>query len=64
MGKLLVLLGLALAGLGLLIMAGLPIGRLPGDLYYKREHFTFYVPITTSIVLSILLTLIFSLFRR
>jgi hypothetical protein len=64
MGKLLVLVGLGLAGLGLLMMAGLPLGRLPGDIYLKREHFTVYLPITTSILLSIILTLIFSLFRR
>ena len=64
MGKVLVLLGLGLAALGLLMMAGLPIGRLPGDIYFKRDHFTFYLPITTSIILSLILTLIVSLFRR
>ena len=64
MGKLLVLVGLVLAGLGLLIMAGLPLGRLPGDIYLKRENFTVYLPITTSILLSIVLTVILSLFRR
>jgi hypothetical protein len=64
MGKLLVLVGLCLAGLGLLIMAGLPLGRLPGDIYLKRENFTVYLPITTSILLSIVLTVILSLFRR
>ena len=64
MGKLLVLLGLGIAGLGLLMMIGVPIGRLPGDIYVKRDHVSFYFPITTSILLSIILTLIFSLFRR
>jgi hypothetical protein len=63
-GRLLVLLGLGLAGLGALIMLGLPIGRLPGDIYIKRQNFTFYFPVATSIVLSIILTLILSLFRR
>jgi hypothetical protein len=64
MGKLLVLAGLAIAALGLLIMLGLPIGRLPGDIAVKRDNFSFYFPITTSIILSIILTLILTLFRR
>ena len=58
MGKVLVFLGLGIAGLGLLIMLGLPIGRLPGDIYVKRDGFSFYFPLTTSIVLSVVLTLL------
>ena len=53
MGKLLLLVGLAIAGGGLLMMLGLPLGRLPGDVAIKRDHFSFYFPITTSIILSI-----------
>ena len=64
MGKILVFLGLGIAGLGLLIMLGLPIGRLPGDLYVKRDGFSFYFPVASSIVISIILTLIFSFLRR
>jgi hypothetical protein len=64
LGKLLLLVGLAIAGMGLLMMVGLPLGRLPGDIAIKRDHFSFYFPITTSIILSIILTLIFSFFRR
>ena len=64
MGRLLVFLGLGIAALGLLIMLGLPIGRLPGDIYVKRGNFSFYFPLTTSIILSIILTLILALFRR
>jgi len=64
MGKLLVVVGLAIAALGLLIIFGLPLGRLPGDIYVRRGNFAFYLPLTTSIVLSILLTLILALFRR
>ena len=64
MGKLLVLLGLGIAGLGVLIMLGLPLGRLPGDIAFKRDNFSFYFPITTSIILSIILTLVLTLFRR
>jgi len=63
-GKILVLVGLGIAGLGLLMMLGLPIGRLPGDIYVKRDGFSFYFPLTTSIVLSIVLTLLFAFFRR
>ena len=64
MGKTLVLIGLAIAGLGLLIVLGVPFGRLPGDIYVRRGNFTFYFPLATSIVLSILLTLILAYFRR
>ena len=64
LGKALVLIGLVIAGLGLLIMAGLPIGRLPGDFYVKRGSFSFYFPLATSIILSILLTLLLAFFRR
>ena len=64
MGKLLVFLGLGIAGLGLLMMLGVPIGRLPGDIYVKRDGFSFYFPLTTSIILSIVLTLVFAFFRR
>jgi uncharacterized protein HemY len=64
MGKLLVVIGLAIAALGVAIMLGVPLGRLPGDIAVRRGHVSFYFPVVTSIVLSILLTLIFSLFRR
>ena len=45
-------------------MLGVPIGRLPGDFYVRRGNVSFYFPLATSIVLSIVLTLIFTLFRR
>ena len=64
MGKLLVVAGLIIAGVGLLVMVGLPIGRLPGDITVKRGNFTFYFPLATSILASILLTLLLSLLRR
>jgi uncharacterized protein HemY len=63
-GKLLVVAGLVIAGLGLLMMLGLPLGRLPGDFAVRRGNFSFYFPLATSIILSILLTLLFSIFRR
>ena len=64
MGKLLVVVGLVIAGVGLLVMLGVPVGRLPGDITVKRGSFTFYFPLATSIVASILLTLLLSLLRR
>jgi len=64
MGRLLVLIGLAIAGLGLVIMLGVPLGRLPGDFAVRRGNFSFYFPLATSIILSIILTLLFALFRR
>jgi len=64
LGKTLVLIGLAVAALGVLMMLGLPLGRLPGDIYVRRGSFSFYFPLTTSVVLSIILTLIFAFLRR
>jgi Protein of unknown function (DUF2905) len=63
-GKILLLVGLVIAGIGLLIMAGVPFGRLPGDIVIRRGSGTFYFPIVTSIVLSIILTLVLALLRR
>jgi len=63
-GKTLVLIGLAIAALGLVMMFGVPLFRLPGDIVVKRGNFSFYFPLATSIVLSILLTVLFALFRR
>jgi NADH:ubiquinone oxidoreductase subunit 6 (subunit J) len=64
MGKLLVIVGAVVMGVGLLVMMGLPIGRLPGDFTIKRGNATFYFPLATSILASIILTLLLSLLRR
>jgi hypothetical protein len=64
MGKLLVVVGLAIAAIGLAMMLGVPFGRLPGDVYLRRGNVSFYFPLATCIVLSILLTLLLSFFRR
>ena len=64
MGRLLIIVGLLIAGIGLLITLGLPIGRLPGDFTVRRGNFTFYFPLATSIIASIVLTLIFMFFAR
>jgi hypothetical protein len=64
MGRTLVLVGLGIAALGILVMLGVPLGRLPGDFYVRRGSVSFYFPLTTSIVVSILLTLVLAFFRR
>jgi len=64
MGKLLVYLGLGITLLGILVMLGVPFGRLPGDIVVRRGNFSFYFPLVTSIIISILLTLILSLLRK
>ena len=64
MGKILLIAGLIIAGVGLLIMAGAPIGRLPGDVTLRRGNFTFYFPVVTSIIISIVLTIVLALLRR
>jgi len=64
MGKTLVFVGLGIAALGLVMMLGVPLGRLPGDFYVRRGNFSFYFPLATSIILSIVLTLLLVRFRR
>lgn len=67
LGKLLVFFGVVLLAVGLALTVGRAIpwlGRLPGDVHIKREHFTFYFPVVTSILVSIALTLLLWLWRR
>jgi uncharacterized protein HemY len=64
LGRLLIIVGLLIAGAGLLITLGVPIGRLPGDITIRRGNFTFYFPLATSIVASVVLTLLFMLLTR
>lgn len=67
-GKILVFFGLLIAFFGIiLIFAGrmhLPIGRLPGDVVYRGKHTTFYFPLATSIILSIVLSVVLYLLSR
>lgn len=66
-GKMLIILGIILiiVGLGFLFGDKIPfIGKLPGDILIKKERFSFYFPITTSFIISIILTILFSLFRK
>jgi hypothetical protein len=67
LGKLLILFGVLIVVIGLLLLVGekIPwVGRLPGDIIIKKERFTLYFPIATSILISIILTLLFTLFRK
>ncbi|HVC20793.1 MAG TPA: DUF2905 domain-containing protein [Vicinamibacterales bacterium] len=64
MGRTLVIIGLVVAGIGLLVMLGVPFGRLPGDFVIRRGPVTFYLPVATSIVVSLLLTLLVAWLRR
>ena len=64
MGKLLLVAGLVIAGIGLLMMVGIPFGRLPGDIVIRRGSSTFYFPLVTSILLSIILTILLAVLRR
>jgi uncharacterized protein HemY len=64
MGRVLILLGLLIAGFGVLLTLGVPIGRLPGDFSFRRGNFSFYFPLASSIVASIILTLLMMFLGR
>jgi len=66
MSQNLIVLGLVLVGIGLLwpIIGRLGLGRLPGDIVIERQNFSFYFPITTGLLISIVLTLIFWFVNR
>ena len=64
MGRLLIGAGVVLILIGLTVQLGLPIGRLPGDIRVQRGNSTFYFPIVTCIVISVVLTVLSVLFRR
>ena len=66
LGRLLIILGVLLALVGVVLVTGnrLGLGRLPGDIAWRRGNFGCYFPLMTSLILSVLLTLILWLFRR
>lgn len=68
LGRVLILVGavLAVAGLALVLLArtDLPIGRLPGDIIYRGRHTTFYFPLATSILLSVVLSVLLYVIGR
>jgi hypothetical protein len=67
LGKALIIFGIILVGLGLFLtfMNKIPfVGKLPGDILVQKKNFTFYFPITTSILISIILSIIFWLWSK
>jgi hypothetical protein len=67
MGKLMVAGGAVLVLVGMLLWSGFGrtwLGRLPGDIHYSRGNFSFYFPIVTCLILSVVLTLLLRIFRR
>jgi uncharacterized protein YybS (DUF2232 family) len=66
-GKVLVIAGLVLAAIGALIWSGIGkgwFGRLPGDIHYTKDNFSFHFPIVTCLLVSLVLTVVLWLFRR
>jgi hypothetical protein len=66
-GRILIIMGfiLIIFGLAFLFADKIPfLGKLPGDIYVKKDRFTFYFPLTTSLIISIIMTVIFWLFRK
>jgi hypothetical protein len=70
LGKIVIIIGIVMTMIGVVLWSGLApkwLGRLPGDIRIEREHSAFYFPIVTCVIISILLSLllsIFSIFRR
>jgi hypothetical protein len=68
MGRMLVTLGIALVVIGGIVMllgrTGLPIGRLPGDILYRGKNSTFYFPLASSILISVVLSIVLFLIGR
>jgi len=67
MGRILIFIGVGIVALGLILtlVGRVPfLGRLPGDIVFRRGNFTLYFPLATSILLSLLLTVLLWLFRR
>ena len=65
MQKAIIIIGLAIVLIGVLYpyLRNLPFGQLPGDIFYKSDNFSFVFPIVTCIIISIILTVIWNLFR-
>jgi hypothetical protein len=67
LGRVLIIIGLVLAGVGVIlyVVPKIPwLGRLPGDFSFRRGNFTFYFPLATSIIISVVLSLLLYLFRK
>ncbi|SNS34093.1 Protein of unknown function [Anaerovirgula multivorans] len=65
-GRLIIIIGLAVTIFGVMLLFGgkLGLGKLPGDLFFQKGNTTFYFPVVSSIILSLLLTAILNLFFR
>jgi uncharacterized protein HemY len=67
LGKALIIIGVVIAGIGIILVLTPKVpwlGKLPGDILIKKDNFRFYFPVTTCIIISIILTLLFYLFRK
>ena len=66
MAKNLIIMGVVLVCLGLLwpLVVKLPLGRLPGDIIIRKENMNFYFPLSTSVIISIIVSILFWLFRK
>ena len=67
LGKILVIIGIVIAAIGALLWSGIGkgwLGRLPGDIHYTRDNFSFHFPIVTCLLISLILKLVLWLFRR
>jgi hypothetical protein len=67
LGKMLFIIGVVLAGVGLLLWSGIGkgwLGKLPGDIHYSKGNFSFHFPLVTCLLLSLLLTFLLWLFRK
>ena len=67
LGKLLMIVGLVIVAIGALLWSGFGkgwLGRLPGDIHYTRDNFSFHFPLVTCLLVSVVLTLILWLFRK
>ena len=64
MAKLLIVVGLVFVAAGVAMQFGLPLGRLPGDFTFRRGTTTVYLPLATSLLVSVVLSVIVMLFRR
>ena len=67
LGKILVIAGLSLAAIGVVLWTGFGrgwLGRMPGDIHYQGDNFSFHFPIVTCILISLILSFIFWLFRK
>ena len=64
MGRALIAAGLVLVAAGLAVQLGLPLGRLPGDIIIRRGSGTFYFPIVTCLIVSLVLSIVVALVRK